>query len=112
MSSGTEEVDILSSITSASIRKVSLTYWRTARNSSWSNINCGIFDEPLCRLADRLGRTRELEVDFRIVDAGDLKADDETEVAAIADSLIEFREKGQIRVVRVELDGSESVLYP
>ena len=46
------------------------------------------------------------------MDAGDSKADDETEAAAIADSLIEFREKGQIRVVRAELDGSERVLYP
>ena len=108
---GTEEVDIVSSITSASIRKVSFAYQRTARNSSWYNINCGIFDEPLCRLADRLGRTRELEVDFKILDAGDVKGD-ETEPTVIPNSLVRFKEKGRIRVVRVDPDGSERVVYP
>ena len=105
-SSGTEEMDILSSITSASIRKVSLV-----RDSSWYNIDCGIFDEPLCRLADRLGRMRKLEVDFRILDAGEMKGD-ETEPTVIPNSLVRFREKGRIKVVRVDPDGSERVLYP
>ena len=105
---GTEEVDILSSITSASIRKVSLTYWRTARNSLLYNIDFGIFEGSLCRLVDRSGRTCKLEVDFRIVGAGD----GEAEATVIENSLAKFREKGQIRVVRVDPDGSERVVYP
>ena len=103
MCPGTEEVDILSSITSASIRKVTLV-----RDSSWYNIDCEIFDEPLCRLVDRSGRTCELEVDFRIVGAGDAEA----EATVIANSLVKFREKGRLRVVWVGLDGNERVVYP
>ena len=95
-------MDILSSITSTSIRKVSLV-----RDSSWHNLDCGIFDEPLCRLADRLGRTRGLEVDFRVAGVGDQEA----EAMAILNSLVKFGEKGQTRVVQVDRDGSERVVY-
>ena len=69
-----------------------------------------VFDRPLCRLVDLSRGTRGLEVDFRIVGAGDAEA--EAEVTAITNSLVKFREKGQIRVVRVGRDGSERAVYP
>ena len=62
-------------------------------------------------MADRLGHPRELEVDFRILDAGDVKGD-ETEPTVIADSLVRFREKGRIRVIWVDPDESERVVFP
>ena len=107
---GTEEVDILSSITSASIQKISLTYWCPDRISSQRNrdIDWEVFDGPLCRLVDLSRRTRELEVDFKVSGTGDVEA----EATVIANSLVRFREKGQIRVVRVDRDGSERVVYP
>ena len=67
-----------------------------------------VFDGPLCRLVDLSRGTCELEVDFRIVGGGDAEA----EATAIANSLVKFREKGQIRVVRVGRDGSERAVYP
>ena len=108
MRPGTEEVDILSSITSAGIQKISLTYRRPAWIFSSRDIDWEVFDEPLCRLVDRSGRTCELEVDFRILGAGD----GEAEATAIENSLVKFREKGRIRVVWVGRDGSERVVYP
>ena len=110
MCPGTEEVDILSSITSASIQKISLTYWRPGWTSSQRNsdIDWEVFDGPLCRLVDLSRHTRELEVDFRVAGAGDQEA----EVTVIANSLVNFREKGRIRVVWVGLDGNERVVYP
>ena len=67
-----------------------------------------VFDRPLCRLVGLSRPTCGLEVDFRIVGAGDAEA----EATAIANSLVKFREKGQIRVVRVGRDGSERAVYP
>ena len=67
-----------------------------------------VFDGPLCRLADLSRHRRELEVDFRIAGTGDVEA----EATVIAYSLVKFREKGQIRVVRLGRDGSERAVYP
>ena len=68
------------------------TYWRA-------------YDAPLCQLVDRLECEHQLEVEFRLIGEG-------TEGMIIADSLAQFREKGRIRVVRVGLDGKESVVHP
>ena len=87
---GTEEVDILSSITSARIRRVCLIGCGPVLNPTWHDINCNIFDEPLCRLADRLGRTRELKVDFTIMDVEDAEA----EATVIANSLVKVSREG------------------
>jgi len=62
-------------------------------------------------LVDRLRRTHELEVDFRILGAGEMKGD-ETEPTVIPNSLVRFREKGRIRVIWVDPDESERVVYP
>ena len=62
-------------------------------------------------MVDRLRRTRELEVDFRILDAGEMKGD-EIEPTLIPNSLVRFREKGRIRVVWVDRNESERVVYP
>ena len=87
---GFKEVAVLSSITSTRIQKVTLVF-----QHSWHNVNWKIFDKPLCRLADQLGCAHRLEVDIRTI------VTEVGEVAKIVDSLAGFREKGEIRVVRV-----------
>ena len=65
---GNWEAEIISSITSLSIRKVTLAYRLLIPGSSARAVNWGAFDEPFCRLVDRLGSTHELEVEILIVD--------------------------------------------
>jgi len=107
---GDGDTEIISSITSTSIRKISLVYRPPALGPSWRDVNWGAFNEPLCRLADRLGSARELEVDILIIDAGGMNMD--IDPGAIVSSLAGFREKGRIRVVHVGRDESARVVYP
>ena len=104
---GFKEVDILSSVTSTSIQKISLVHRHLDPYIAWS-----CFDKPLCRLANELGCTHKLEVDFRISVEGVVETGEDIAVAGIADNLSGFREKGQLRVVLVGPDESESVIYP
>ena len=109
---GSEEANLVSSVTSSNIRKVTFVGESSAgflsRGGDW-----GVLDETLCRLADRLGSKRVLDVDFRLVDTevevmvGGERALEPERV----DSLARFREKGRVRVIRVCLDGSENVVY-
>ncbi|KAF9647248.1 hypothetical protein BDM02DRAFT_3117389 [Thelephora ganbajun] len=109
---GTKEVDLLSSITCTNIRKITFTYLTSAWNVPWHDANWGVLDNPLRLLVDRLGCNHELEVEFRILDVEVIETDGGAGAMVIVDSLAEFREKGQIRVVLVGLDGSNCVIYP
>lgn len=106
------EAEILSSITSASMEKVTLVYLCLAWGFSWRDINWETLNGPLCQLADQSGCTRKLEVDFRIMCAGVVEVDGGAGLVTIADSLARFREKGKIRVAWVGPDGRENVVYP
>ena len=106
---------ILSSITSTNIQKVSLICQRHRLDwgLSWFDIAWAFFDPPLCQLIDKSTCTRELEVDVRIMDARDPERVEYARAMMMVDSLVGFREKGgQIRIVCVDPDGSESVIYP
>ena len=95
---GEIEVEVLSSITSTNIQKVSLVYLWLFRGSSWQDVNWEIFDKPLCRLADRLGHTHGPEVDFQIMGSGPA-VNENPGLEIIANSLAAFKEKGKIRVL-------------
>ena len=97
---GIIEAAILSSVRSTGIQKVSLVHFPR------HVIDWKIFDKPLCRLAEC---TRGLDVDFRIIS---MEVREARKVARIVDSLVEFREKGQMRVVWVGPGGNESIAYP
>ena len=108
---GGAEVDILSSITSTSIQKISLVLQRQHRVISWRGIKWEMFDEPLYRIADRPGRTHKLEVVIRVKKAV-TKVNGSAGLARIADSLARFKEKGHIKVIWLDPSGREHVVYP
>ena len=109
---GDEEAEIISSITSASIRKIFLVHRWSNWGFSWRRVNWETFDEPLCRLVDKLGSTHQLEVEIRIVDAGVTSVSEDTNLGVIVNSFAAFREKGRIKLVCVGQDGKEHVVYP
>ncbi|KAF9647249.1 hypothetical protein BDM02DRAFT_2735437 [Thelephora ganbajun] len=109
---GTKEVDLISSITSTNIRKITFTYPPSVQGFSWYDVYWRAFDNPLSLLVGRLGCKRRLEVEFRILDVEIVEMDGEAGAMVIVNSLAEFREKGQIRVVLIGLDGSACVVYP
>ena len=109
---GDKEAEIISSITSASIRKISLVHRWSNWGFSWRRVNWGTFDEPLCLLVDRLGSTHQLEVEIRIVDAGVTSVSDDTDLGVIVNSFAAFREKGRIKLVYVGQNEKEHVVYP
>ena len=94
----------ISSITSTKIKKITFV-WIRHLDSLPDSTYWEYYTHPLCLLADRLGSKHKLEVEFRLMDEG-------VEAMTIVDSLAEFGEKGQIRVVRVGSDGEESIAYP
>ena len=113
MPPGNMGTEAISSITSASIRKVTLAYGWVDWGLSWHDINWGAFDEPLCRLVDRLGSTHELEVAILIVDAGGISSYEDIGLEVIASSLAAFREKGRIRLIHCGgQDVRPHVVYP
>ena len=105
-----EEANLVSSVTSPNMRKVTFVGESSTgflgRGGDW-----GILDETLCRLADRLGSKRVLEVDFRLVDTRVMEGAKRTVELEIMDSLARFRDKGRVKVIRVCSDGSERVVY-
>ena len=107
---GPKEAKLVCSITSPNIRKVTFVGESSAgflsRGGDW-----GVLDETLCRLADRLGSKRVLDVDFRLVDTRVMVKGKRAPEPEIVDPLARFREKGRVRVIRVCLDGSENVVY-
>lgn len=109
---GDKETEIISSITSASIQKVSFVYRWSTWGPSWRDFNWGAFNEPLCLLVDRLGLTRELEVEILIVDVGGGGAYKDTDPGVIVSSLVAFEKKGRIRLVYEGQDGRAHVVYP
>lgn len=104
---GTEVVNLLSSITSASIQKVTFVVSSTLRHiADWRNLN-----DPLCRLVDQSGYKYEVEVDFQFVDTEAMEVDKVTGQLKIVRSLAKFRKKGQMRVIQVDSGGSRSIIY-
>lgn len=108
---GPEEVDLVSSISPTSIQKVTFVRQPVVRGFSRSDIGWEILDDPLCRLADRSGRERVLEVEFRLMGKGVMGAGERAGGLQIANSLTMFGEKGRMKVVWVGSDGNESVIY-
>jgi hypothetical protein len=108
---GPEEVDLVSSISPTSIQKVTFVHQSSVRDPSGSETGWEILDDPLCQLADRLGRKRVLEVEVRLMGTEVMEAEDRTGGLAIANSFGKFKEKGRVKVVRVGLYGAESVVY-
>jgi hypothetical protein len=86
------DLDLLSSITSTSIEKITFTLSNTHRfppdHIYWSRV-----DGRLCQLADRLGRQGRLEIEIRVYHL--------VHDARHTDYLLGFQEKGQVRVVHV-----------
>ena len=107
---GDKETEIISSIASPSIRKVTLVTL-IYRYLSWNDVNWGVCNEPLCRLAGRLGPTAELEVEIRIVNLGGVSMQESIHLGEIVSSLTAFREKGRIRLVYVDQDKRAHVVY-
>ena len=104
---GTEVVNLLSSITSASIQKVTFVVSSTLRRiADWRNLN-----DPLCRLVDQSGYKYEVEVDFQFVDTEAMEVDKVTGQLKIVRSLAKFRKKGQMKVIQVDSGGSRSIIY-
>ena len=64
--SGAEVMDLLLSITSTSIRRVSIVHKPLTPTY---RVNWRGFDGPLCQLVDKSGGKHEVEVDFRFKDA-------------------------------------------
>jgi len=105
---GAEVTDLLSSITSTKIRKVTFVHVPSSRRSlGWGNL-----DDPLCRLIGRPGCKHKVEVDIRFPDAGAVELDEPTAEPKIVRSLAKFREKGRMRVIWMDSGGSEHVVYP
>ena len=105
---GIREACVLTSIRSASIQKITLIYQFSPGRD---RIDWEIFDEPLCLLVDQLGCTHRLEVYFKIIAEGVVEVDQATEMVRIVDSLVGFRERGQIRLVWMDLDEGKSDVY-
>ena len=101
---GSEEVALISSISPTSIQKVIFVCQPFVRDPDWENL-----DDPLYQLADRLRRKRVLEVEFRLMGRGVVERIGGLE---IANSFARFEEIGQMVVIWVGSDGSESVVYP
>jgi len=99
------EVDILSSITSTSIQKISLVF-----QGRWCDIDWETLDESLYRVACRSGCAQKLEVDIGVVSLVP-EAGGGTGLVGIADFLRRFKEKGHIRVIRVG-PGWREIVYP
>jgi hypothetical protein len=103
---GIEEANLVSSITSTNIQKVTFVHESVVWGLSGFGVNWGVLDDPLCRLVDRSGCKRGLVVDFRFVGV-----DEQAGESKLVKSLAKFREKGRMRVVCVGPDGSERVIY-
>ena len=82
------------------------------RRPNWRGVDWGAFNEPLCRLVDRLGSPRELEVEILITDVGGRSAYKVIDLGVIENPLAAFREKGRIRVVYTGRDGGAHIVYP
>lgn len=99
------EVNLVSSITSPNIQKITFVdsmTWAFRGRVEWEN-----FDDALYRLADRSAYKCGLEVNLRIMgsEAGcDLESN-------MKQSLTKFREKGRLRIIREDHDGSQRVTY-
>ena len=112
---GIKEADILSSVHSTGIQKVTLVY-RFFPSLAQQGIDWEIFDGPLRRLVDQLRCTHRLEVDFRIIAERGVTETDEVErfvdeILTVVDALAGFREKGQIRIFWV-VQGESVEVYP
>ena len=101
-------VDLVSSITSTKIRKVTFVHTRPyMRSLDWGNL-----DDPLCRLVDQPGREHEVEVYFRFPDAGTVEVDEPTGEPKIVRSLTKIREKDRVRIAwTVGPGGGEHVVH-
>ena len=99
MPPGNKGAEVISSITSASIRRVILTYGWVDWGPSWRDVDWGAFDEPLCRLVDRLGSAHELVVLILILDTGEVSSYEDIGLGAIANSFAAFREKDRIALI-------------
>jgi len=108
---GTEEANVLSSITSTRIQKVTLLHEYSLWDFPSYDIEWEVFDESLCRLADQSECGWGLEVDFRFMNAGYVGSGEETEAIEIVNSLTKFKEKGRTRVICVGPDDDERVVY-
>src|SRR5882757_4735334 len=61
---GTAEANILSSVTSACLQKVTIArMWLSERNGSGQGVDWEVFDDPLYRLTSQ---SKKLRVDFRL----------------------------------------------
>lgn len=105
---GTEVLDLISSITSTNIRKVTFVHaLNFPISSDW-----GILDTPLCRLVDQRGCKHEVEVYLRFPDMGAVRVDEPTGEPEIVRSLPRLREKSRMRFVWVGPYGGEHVVHP
>ena len=105
---GAEVVKLLSSITSTDIRKVTFVHVPSFRRPpGWPNL-----DDPLCQLVGRPGCKHRVEVCFRFLDAGAMEVDGRTGEPRVVKSLTRFKEGGQLRVVWMDPNGGECVVYP
>lgn len=108
---GTGEANILSSITSTKIQKITFTHQYPTWGLPEREADLRILDDPLCQLVDRSEGKWVLEVNFRVMGVAAMGGE-EARTVGIADSLAKFREKGRVRAVCVGLDGGERVIYP
>ena len=111
---GTEVANMISSITSTNIRKVTFVQrpLKIIGNLPTYGVDWKNLDDPLCWLVDRSGHKHvKVEVDFRFTEVGSMEVDKLTGEFKVVRSLAKFREKGRIRVVWVDPGGSESVVY-
>ena len=88
--SGAEVMDLLLSITSTSIRRVSIVHKPLTPTYS---VNWRDFNNPLCQLVDRSGGKHEVEVGFRFKDARamELEVDELTGELKVVSSLAKIR---------------------
>ena len=93
---GAREANILCSITSASLQKVTIICEDDSLSRMWGKIDWGIFDDPLCRLADQLKCEDELEVIFWFMERY------KDSVERIVGSFPRFREKGRMEFIGME----------
>jgi hypothetical protein len=99
---GTDDANLISSITSMNIQKITFVY-----SISWApcRVKWGNLDNALCQLADRPGYKGKLEANFWIVGAG-VRVESE-----VAKSFAKFGERGRFVVTRADRrGGGESVI--
>jgi len=108
---GQEEANLISSITSTSVQKVTFVHESLVWGFESRHVNWGILDDPLCQLVDRSRCKRELEVDFRLAGTEDMGTDKWTGDLKIVGSFQKFRGRARMRVIWVDRDGSEHVIY-